>query len=383
MSGPHGLYNQPVVLDNGSGIIKAGFSGEEQPKCFEYSLIGTPKYNKIMAGGLASDTQLIGNEAQKMRGLLKLQYPLEHGVVQDWSGLEQLWTYVFYNSLKLANIDEHPMLITEAPLNPMENRSKMCEMLFETFGSPAVYVSIQAVLALYAGGRTTGCVIDCGDGCCQSVPVYDGFTLPSAIQRIDIAGRDVTEFLQLLLRKSTGVTLSSSSEREIVRTIKEKVCFVATDVANEERSYEGANSAELETKFKLPDGKILTLGAEKFRAPEVLFQPHLIGSEFCSIQEMCQQSISKVDLDLRSSLYSSMVLSGGSTMFSGFGDRLLNEMRKTSEPNTKIKIFAPPERKYSTWIGGSILAGLSTFEKIWVTRSEWQENPQCIHSRFM
>ncbi|SCU85476.1 LADA_0D07734g1_1 [Lachancea dasiensis] len=383
MSEPQFLYNQPVVLDNGSGIVKAGFSGEDKPKCFEYAMVGKPKYSKIMAGGLAGDTHLIGNEAQRLRGLLKLDYPLEHGIVKNWEGLELLWSYVFRESLNLNGIEDHPVLVTEAPLNPAVNREHMCELLFESFNVPAVYVSIQAVLALYASGRTTGCVVDCGDGVCHSVPVYDGFTLPSAVRRIDVAGRDVTEFLQLLLRKSTGVTLLSSSEREIVRIIKEKSCYVAPDISTEEQRYAGVDNEELQTKFKLPDGKVLTMGPEKFRAAEILFQPQLIGSESDGVSEMCYQSILKVDLDLRPSLYSNIIFSGGSTMFAGFGDRFLNELRTQCEPNTKIKIFAPPERKYSTWIGGSILAGLSTFERLWVTKSEWQENPQCVHSRFM
>lgn len=379
MGGEERLYNQPIVLDNGSGIIKAGFSGEERPKCFEYSLIGTPKYNKVMAGGLDGE-QFIGNQAQELRGLLKLRYPLEHGIVKNWSDMELIWNHVFHKSLQLNNIEEHPVLATEAPLNPLKNREAMCEMLFETFNIPAVYVSIQAVLSLYASGRTTGCVLDCGDGCCHSVPVFDGFSLPSSIRRIDVAGRDVTEFLQLLLRKTTGVSLLSSSEREIVRIIKEKACYVARDPLTEEQTYQLTPTS---TTFKLPDGKVLDLKNEKFRAPEVLFQPQLIGSEFESIPEMCHQSISKVDLDLRPALLSNIVLSGGTTMFPGFGDRLLTELRNLSEPQTKIKIFAPPERKHSTWIGGSILSGLSTFKKIWVTKSEWQENPDCVHSRFM
>ncbi|SCW03520.1 LAFE_0G12288g1_1 [Lachancea fermentati] len=381
MSDQTELYNQPIVLDNGSGIIKAGFSGEDKPKCFEYSIVGTPKYNKIMAGGLETDT-FLGNKAQELRGLLKLHYPIEHGVVEDWAHMEMLWSHVFDKGLELSNVEDHPILMTEAPLNPMKNRETMCEVLFESFNIPAVYVSIQAVLSLYASGRTTGCVLDCGDGCCHSVPVFDGFSLASSIRRIDIAGRDITEFLQLLLRKTTGVSLFSSSEREIVRLIKEKACYVATNIAEEEGKYK-LSSSETLSNFKLPDGKLLSLGAEKFRAPEILFQPQLIGSEFESLPDMCFQSIMKVDLDLRSSLFSNIVLSGGTTMFRGFGDRLLNELRALTEPNTKIKIFAPPERKYSTWIGGSILAGLSTFKKIWVTRSEWQDDPQCIHSRFM
>ncbi|CDO95125.1 unnamed protein product [Kluyveromyces dobzhanskii CBS 2104] len=373
------LFNQPIVLDNGSGLIKAGFGGEDKPKCYEHSLVGNPKYSKVMAGRLDGDS-FVGNQAQEVRGLLKLRHPLEHGVVTDWGALEQLWAHVFEKGLQLNSLQDHPILVTEAPLNPRKNREQMCELLFETFNVPAVYVSIQAVLSLYASGRTTGCVLDSGDGCSHAVPVYDGYTLPSAIRRIDIAGRDISEFLQVLIRKSTGVSLLSSSEREIVRIIKEKACYVALDPKEEEKNYTMHGK---QTMFRLPDGKQIELDSEKFRAAEILFNPQLIGSEFQSLPEILYESIQKVDLDLRTSLYSNIVFSGGTTMIPGFGDRILKELKLTCEPQTKIKIFAPPERKYSTWIGGSILSGLSTFKKIWVTRKEWEENPGCVHARFL
>lgn len=373
------LYNQPVVIDNGSGLIKAGFGGEDKPKCYEYSLIGKPKYSKVMAGRLDSE-RFVGNEAQENRGLLKLRRPLEHGVVTDWNGLEELWSYVFEKGLQLKNLQDHPVLVTEAPLNPRKNREKMCELLFETFNVPAVYVSIQAVLSLYASGRTTGCVLDSGDGCSHAVPVYDGYTLPSAIRRIDIAGRDITDLLQVLIRKSTGVSLLSSSEQEIVRIIKEKACYVALNPAEEEKNYQLHGK---QTMFRLPDGKQIELDNEKFRAPEILFNPQLVGSEFPSLPDILFESIQKVDLDLRTSLYSNIIFSGGTTMIPGFGDRVLKELKLLCEPQTKIKIFAPPERKYSTWIGGSILSGLSTFKKIWVARKDWEENPGSVHARFL
>lgn len=379
ITGDDALFNQPIVLDNGSGIIKAGFGGEEKPKCYEYSLIGKPKYSKIMTGGLDGDT-FVGNQAQISRGLLRLNYPLKHGIVEDWNGLEQLWAYVFDKSLQVNNLKEHPVLVTEAPLNPMKNREQMCELLFETFNVPAVYVSIQAVLSLYASGRTTGCVLDSGDGCSHVVPVYDGYTLLTAIRRIDIAGRDISEFLQNLLRKSAGVSLLSSSEREIVRIMKEKACYIAIDPIEEEKKY---SSIPEKTMFKLPDGKQIELTNEKFRAPEILFNPQLIGSEFQGIHEILYESSQKIDLDLRPSLLSNIVFSGGNTMIPGFGDRMLKELKQRCEPQTKIKIYAPPERKYSTWMGGSILSGLSTFKKIWVDRKAWDEDPSCVHTKFM
>ncbi|ODV98453.1 hypothetical protein PACTADRAFT_48214 [Pachysolen tannophilus NRRL Y-2460] len=364
------LLNQPVVIDNGSGSLKSGFAGDDKPKFITSSIIGRPKYSKIMAGALEGDT-FIGNRAQENRGLLSLKYPISHGVVENWDDMELLWSNIFSQNLKI-NAEEHPILLTEAPLNPSRHREKCSEIFFETFNIPALYISVQAVLALYSSGRTTGVVLDSGDGVSHVVPVYEGFSLPSAIRRIDVAGRDITEQLQFLLRKS-GYMLMTSSEKEIVRIIKEKNCFISENPRKDENEWINYLSTNpmLETTtdsrqheiYKLPDGKIINLGPERFRATEILFHPQLIGSEFQGIHEILSESILKVDLELRPSLYKSIVLSGGTTLFKGFGNRLLNELKNSSEKNTKIKIYAPPERKYSTWIGGSILAGLSTFKK--------------------
>ncbi|ODQ79876.1 hypothetical protein BABINDRAFT_62246 [Babjeviella inositovora NRRL Y-12698] len=380
------LLNQPVVIDNGSGSIKAGFAGEERPKSYAPSIIGRPKYSRVMAGALETDT-FIGNQAQENRGLLKLSYPLEHGMVTNWDDIERLWSYVFRHDLNTAT-EDHPVLLTEAPLNPKLHRDRCAQIFFETFNTPALYVSIQAVLALYASGRTTGVVLDSGDGVTHVVPVYEGFSLPSAIRRVDIAGRDVTEHLQLLLRKS-GYALQTSAEKEIVRAIKEKFCYLSPDPVKSEKEWEtlrfinttASDDTSMYSSYKLPDGQILKIGPERFRAPEILFKPDLIGSECSSVPEILQESIQKVDLDLRAALYLSVVLSGGTTLTKGFGDRLLAELKIISPKGMKIKIYAPPERKYSTWIGGSILAGLSTFKRMWVSAAEYEENPDIIHAK--
>jgi len=124
------------------------------------------------------------------------------------------------------------------------------------------------------------------------------------------------------------------------------------------------------------------LGPERFRAPEILFNPELIGQEYAGVHQVVVDAVSRVDLDLRKSLFSNIVLSGGSTLCRGFGDRLLNEVKKLALKDIKIKIYAPPERKYSTWIGGSILAGLNAFTKMWVSAEEYQEDPDVIHKKF-
>lgn len=170
---------------------------------------------------------------------------------------------------------QHPVLLTEAPLNPRSNRDTAAQILFETFNVPALYTSIQAVLSLYASGRTTGIVLDAGDGVSHAVPVYEGFAIPSSIRRIDVAGRDVTENLQTLLRKS-GSVFHTSAEKEIVKQIKEKVSYVALDPKKEEREWYPGGSRASESKvveYALPDGQKLKIGAERFRAPEILFDP--------------------------------------------------------------------------------------------------------------
>jgi len=359
--------NQPIVIDNGSGTIKAGFAGAELPRLVFPAYVGKPKHMKVMAGGAEGDI-FCGDKAKDLRGILKLNYPTKHGITTDWKDMQNLWQHV-YSELNVVQ-DQHPVLLTEAPLNPRPNRLKSAEIFFETFNVPALYVQVQAILSLYASGRTTGVVLDSGDGVTNAVPVYEGFILPHAVTRIDVAGRDITEYLQLLLRKA-GHNFHTSAELEVVKDIKEKICFVAFNI--EKIDKEDSEDVEPEHSYKLPDGNVIQVGAEKFRAPEVLFNPGLIGLEYVGIHQCLVNSISKCDLDIRRSLFSDIVLAGGSTMHDGFGDRLLVEVRKLAPRDTKIRILAPPERILSTWIGGSILASLATFKRMWVTRKEYDE----------
>lgn len=357
------LHNAPIVLDNGSGTIRAGFAGEDLPKCYFPSFVGRPKHLRVLAGALEGDV-FIGPRAQELRGLLKIRYPLEHGIVTDWDDMEKIWQYVYEGELKTLS-EEHPVLLTEPPLNPRSNRDTAAQILFEQFNIPALYTSIQAVLSLYASGRTTGIVLDAGDGVSHAVPVYEGFAMPSSIRRIDVAGRDVTENLQLLLRKA-GHVFHTSAEKEVVRIMKEKVSYVALDPKKEEKEWATSISKNQEhtVEYQLPDGNKVKLGAERFRAPEILFDPEIIGLEYTGVHQMVVDAINRTDMDLRKSLFANIVLSGGSTLCRGFGDRLLHEVQRLAIKDMRIKIFAPPERKYSTWIGGSILAGLSTFRKV-------------------
>lgn len=360
------IANQPIVIDNGSGILKAGFAGDQVPKINFPNYIGRPKHVRVMAGGLETDI-FMGSLAEEYRGLLNIRYPMEHGIVKDWNDMEKIWQHVYSKHQLNANCEEHPVLLTEAPLNPRRNREKAAEIFFETFNVPALYISMQAVLSLYSTGRTTGVVLDSGDGVTHSVPIFEGFALPHSVIRNDIAGREVTKYLKLLLKKE-GYNFNTTAEFEIVKGIKEKTCYLSNNPAKEESTQTD------KFQYTLPDGNTIELGACRYRAAELLFRPDLIGDESEGINEVLGNSIMKSDMDLRKTLFQNIVLSGGSTLFRGFGDRLLNDLKKIAPRDVKIKIASPKERLYSTWIGGSILASLDTFKKIWITKKEYDND---------
>uniref|UniRef100_A0A7S1XUW7 Actin n=1 Tax=Phaeomonas parva TaxID=124430 RepID=A0A7S1XUW7_9STRA len=367
------VANQPVVIDNGTGLVKAGFAGADRPRAVFPCCVGRPKHERYMPGGAleasgTGDGLFVGDKVLEHRGALRLSHPMEHGVVSSWADMEAVWGHVYAREQLNTPADQHPVLLTEAPLNPDKQRSKCAEVFFETFGAPALHFAPQALLSLYASGRTSGVVLDVGDGVAHAVPVYEGFALPHAVTRMDVAGREVTEQLQLLLRRS-GYSFVTSAERDLVREIKEQRCYVAFDPAAEARPT-NRNRPAVHT---LPDGTALELSDERWKAPELLFDPGLIGSEYGGVQHCLVGAIRRSDLELRRTLFSQVVLAGGTTNLPGFPDRMLNEVRKLSPRDMKIRIAAPQNRHITTWVGGSILTSLNSFRAMWITKKDYDE----------
>ena len=390
------LLSQPVVIDNGTGVVKAGMAGGDRPGVVFASACGRAKHVRLMPGGaLEGADVVVGRRAAQHRGALVLSRPMARGMVESWADMERVWAHCYGDEGLGVASDAHPLLLTEAPLNAARHRERAAELLFESFNVPALHLAPQAILSLYASGRTTGLVLDVGDGVAHAVPVYEGFAVRHGVARADVAGRDVTDRLQLLLRRA-GRALTTTAELDVVREVKERRCYVALDPAGDERAFgaasrrgapaapagDAANAADGSARTHvLPDGSSVTLGAERFRAPEVLFDPSLVGSEDGGVHRVLNLAALRADLDLRATLYQQIVLAGGSTLFPGFGERLLKELRSDLPDHTKIKIHAPPERMLSTWIGGSILASLATFKSMWVLRAEFEEHGARLFSQ--
>uniref|UniRef100_A0A6B2L7J7 Actin n=2 Tax=Arcella intermedia TaxID=1963864 RepID=A0A6B2L7J7_9EUKA len=347
--------------------MKAGFAGDDGPRSIFSSVVGHRREG-VVHDMLKKDCY-VGDEAESKRGLLHLKYPIRRGYVEDWEDMEKIWHHTFYNELRVAP-EDHPVLLTEAPLNPKEKRERMTLLMFETFSVPEAYVAVQSVLSLYSSGRSIGVAVEIGDELTQIVPVYEGSAISHAVGRLDLGGRDLTDYMMKMLTER-GYSFTTTAEREIVRDLKEKRTYVALDFDEEMRKPSSSPH--------VPEGAV-TLGNERFRCPEVLFRPSFMGSEADGIQECTFHSIMKCEVGLRKDLYGNIVFAGGSTMFPGIEDRMKKEMEVFGAPQMNVKVIAPPERKYSSWIGGSILASQPSFHQCCISKEDYEEiGPAIVH----
>ncbi|XP_058017414.1 actin-related protein T2-like [Ahaetulla prasina] len=349
------LQTPAVIIDNGSGSCKAGISGETEPKSIVPSVVGhfREKPEEIYIGG--------GALAKK--GAL-LNYPVQRGIISSWDDMEKLLRYIYRYELKVKP-STRPAFLSEPPRNPLKNREKMTELMFESFKVPALYLAIQATLALYTSARTTGLVLDSGDGVTHAVPIYDGYCLPHGVSRLPLAGRDVTDyFANLLLENNPG--LVTRGKKTMLRLIKENFCYVALDPKREAQK-------KVEETVKMPDGNTVKIHLDLCQAPEILFTPKTVGVEAPGIHTMITRSIRKCDRDIWAPLYGNVVLSGGSSLFRGLDERIFKEIEHHVPNGVPIRIITPPERSCAAWVGASIISNLVSFQPMWFTQEDYKE----------
>lgn len=270
------------------------------------------------------------------------------------------------------------MLLTEPSLNKRSYREQITELMFETFSCGGFYLANSSVMSLFATGRTTGITIESGLNETSVVPIYEGYALPQATMKLPIGGEEITNFLITNL-KANGIDLPYSKEFEVAQEIKEKYCYMSTDFQQELNSLGIASGISKECE--LPDGHKITLSVERFKSPEILFQPLLVGVDQAGIHELAYNSAVKCDPDIRKQLFANIILSGGNTIFPKIKEKLNRDIKSLAPSGIDIVVKAPPERKHLAWIGGAILSSLDKF-KMWVTRGDYDESgPSVVHKK--
>ncbi|XP_052076647.1 actin-3-like [Mytilus californianus] len=359
-----------VVIDNGSYKIKAGFAGDDCHRSVFSTVVGRPGRPAYQVSGSDHKEFYVGDEAQHRRSVLNLNYPIEHGIITNWDDMEKIWQHCFDDELRVDPA-EHPIIMTEPPLNPKTQKERTVQVMFEKFNTAGFFLALSSKLALYASGRGSGITVDVGDGVSYAMTIYEGHCIMPATRRLDFGGRDLTLNLQKLLHEK-GYDFVNNSELEVVREMKEKLCYVALDCDQEVGNVP-------DEKFELPDGNTITIGKERFMCPEALFGP-IPGVGSGGIVDLLQSNLDATDVDCKKDLLCNVILSGATTMFPGFPERIRKGIESFVPKTMKVKVMANPERKSSVWIGGSILGSLSTFQTYWITKQEYEEyGPTIVH----
>ncbi|KAJ5079666.1 actin-7-related [Anaeramoeba ignava] len=366
-----------IVIDVGCHSTKIGFAGEDSPQEVFPTLVGRSLVTEIMVG-MGQKEAYIGDEVESKRTILSIRNPIERGIIKYWYDMEELWKFCYFNGLRIIP-EEHPLLLIEPPsIQKKKQREKITSIMFETFNVPAFYLANSGILSLYSSGKTTGIVLESGGGLSHCVPIYESVDLKPQTKRIDLGGDDCTDYLMKSLIEK-GYSISPHYQSNIFNKFKEENCYVSFDFEEE---------SLIDEKFimkqkEIPEKQPINIGKERFESSEILFRPSLVGNYHQKgIHEMLYESIIECEHDLQKELFKNIVLSGGSTFFSGFEERLHKELSKVVNNSTDFEIISLPERRYGSWIGGSILGSLSTFQQIWISKYEYDDcGPKLIHRK--
>jgi centractin len=357
-----------TIIDMGSGKIKAGLSGEEKPSCIFESTIGTAKLEQVLPN--KNEIKIVG-PGKEVRGLYKIKRPIQRGMLTSCDDANWILKKI-YKELKSINNKEIPIFIAEPAFTATKQKKELAELLLENYDTPQIFFGSQAVLSLYSFGKTDGIVLESGEGVTQIAPVYKGYKLNNAIQKINFGGIDVTNKLQGLLR-NIGIDLTKEGEDFIVRDIKENLC----EIKNQELVDEEENR-----EYQLPDGEVVSLGKERFEAVEINFGKFSNGCNFEGMHNFLYSNLNKLDSDLQKYLYNSIYVSGGNSMTVGFTERLHEELDKILQNQIKINITAVnTDRSLLAWQGASFITNINSFPKLWISKKDWEEEGEQIFNK--
>lgn len=312
------LPGTPIIIDIGSAYVKIGFAGEPAPRFVFPTITGTEKYKTIMVD-VGPRNIYVGNDAMRMRGVLKVKHPIERGNILDWNDYYEILNYIFYSLLRIENLSEYPVLYTEQPFVQKDVKEYIARVLYETHRIKSLIMVPTPILSIFSVGLTTGLVIESGDGITWICPIINGQIIDQAVQKLPLAGMDINQYLKNLLLRE-GINIESSAADEIIREIKERNCYFILDSTNVPKTNDSLT-------LSLPDGSSVSIPNYVFyEAPEVLFQPNLLGYPVMSIPKAVIASLKNVDKQYWSELLSHVVLSGGNLSYSGFEERLKLEL---------------------------------------------------------
>mmetsp|Transcript_28703 Transcript_28703/g.39659 ORF Transcript_28703/g.39659 Transcript_28703/m.39659 type:complete len:444 (+) Transcript_28703:220-1551(+) len=424
-----------VVLDVGTHTAKGGYAGEDTPKAVFPSSVGVVsgdvKGKEPAGSGDVEMKETVegagkGAEAKENRTIYvnQMGYRRSHmevvspfnsdGLVEDWDVMDHIWKHAWSGALQV-DPSAHPMLLAEPPHVPKSQREKIAEMMFEQHQTPALFLAKQPVLTAFASGKSTALVVDVGgQGTCVTA-VHDGYALTKSSIRSPLGGELLTSLMLASLegqgtaikprysftRKASGVDTyevtdldlpdTTSSYREYCRREIVSDILASVERVSEVWFTERENINIPTVPYELPDGNVLEVGLDRFKMPEVLFQPGLVesfpgreplkdeeGNTLGGVHQQVLDCIGRCDVDIRKDLYSAVLLTGGASLMPNFRERLERELsEKVSSYTARVKVATPNplvERKFSVFIGGSILASLGSFQQMWMSRAEYEEH---------
>lgn len=363
--------NNSIVIDNGTGYIKAGFGGYEKPQNIILNCVGNPKSKDFIFKGRNCD--FIGEEMKAIKNQLKFDYPVKRGIIQDWNNMEKIWDHTFKELT--GNPAECNINIIEPIMNPKEQKEKIAQIMFEKFKVPGLYLTNSGLLSLYGNGLFDGISVDSGEGITQFLPVLNGVELQSQ-NIINFGGQDLTEYMFRLLNEIKNIPIEGM--KETIKMAKEKVCYVPLNFNDELKKVEPF-------EYLLPDNSKIFIKDQRIKCCEAIFNPISSGLVYDgNLAQHCNDCIKRCKENEKKTLYSKIVLSGGNTMFQGLPERFSKEIRDLAPQNFKecVNVLAKPNRNMNAWIGGSIVSSLSSYKSFLITKDNYKEmGPSIVHKK--